>query len=76
MLQSEAEMVVNRKASQYLHKRAVTNGLILRVDTGLANSCLLYIQFNNGRLMSARIRGEDGPHEVFIDAPSDIVEKQ
>ena len=46
--------------------------MIIRVDTGLANSYLLSIEFRYGHLYAARIRGEDGPHESFPDAPADL----
>jgi hypothetical protein len=38
-------------------------------------SCHLIIEFNNNKLYMAKIRGEDGPHEVFKDAPPDILPK-
>jgi hypothetical protein len=38
-------------------------------------SCHLIIEFNNNKLYMAKIRGEDGPHEVFKDAPPDILLK-
>lgn len=39
---------------------------------GFFYSCHLIIEFSDNKLYSAKIRGENGPHDTFKDAPHDI----
>lgn len=39
---------------------------------GFFYSCHLIIEFSDNKLYSAKIRGENGPHDTFKDAPLDI----
>jgi hypothetical protein len=73
MTRDEVQDIVSHHNASFLYKYATADRVILRVDTGLANSYLLSITFRDDRLLSAKIRGEDGPHEIFHDAPPDII---
>lgn len=71
---ADVEAVIKTHMAPFLHRHELEDGILLRADTGLSNAVLLRATFEDGRLVSARIRGEDGPHERFDDAPPDIVE--
>lgn len=50
------------------------NSIMADVSIGLARYCSLSIEFTqDGVLKSSRIRGEDGAHQKFRDAPPDII---
>ena len=72
MSPAQVESVISRHSAPFVHRVIANDMVFLRVDFRAAQSCLLSISFRNGVLASSRIRGEDGPHEVFSDAPPDI----
>ena len=72
MTQEQVNSVIDKYDESYLHRHESQDRIILRVNLGITDSCLLSIRLTKGKLTSARIRGEDGPHETFSDAPPDI----
>ena len=73
MRMQEVFDVVRRHDEPFLHKYLSQDSVTLWVHTSpFADSCSLGLTFEEGTLRSARIRGEDGPHEKFADAPPDI----
>ncbi len=68
----DVEEIVQRHKAPFIHEYRKDDSITLRVDTGFTDSAVLSITFTDGHLTSARIRGEDGPHERFEDAPPDI----
>jgi len=67
----EVEAIIQRHDAPYLNKHADERGISLWVHLGF-KTCGLTISFSNNLLEHASIRGEDGPHDLFKDAPPDI----
>lgn len=72
MPRSQVETVLSRHQAPFLNRSDTPDGIVLRVSLGAAEFGLLSIQFQQGLLSSARIRGEDGPEDRLEDAPPDI----
>ncbi len=72
---TEIDEVIQTHQAPFLHRIDSDQQILLRVDTGAANSVLLTVALSDGNLRSSRIRGEDGPEEIFHDAPPDIATK-
>ena len=67
-----AEAIIAAHTAPFLHRHATEHGEVLRVNLGLARSCLLTLSYSNDKIIGARIRSEDGSESKFSDAPPDI----
>lgn len=75
MSQGEVREIISRYNAPYLRSFVQGEKLILHAKVGLIRSCILTVTFRNGRISSARTRGEDGPLHILRDAPPDLVTK-
>ncbi len=75
MQKSEVLEVINnqRGAHTKISSSDGGNSLKLSAYTGFGSFCRLKITFQNDRLISAKIRGENSPNQRFADAPPDIL---
>ena len=69
---NQINLIISRHNTPFLHRTDVNQDIILRVDLGIFDSCLLSIKMKQNKLVSASIRGEDGPQDYFQDAPQDL----
>lgn len=73
MTRAEVLDVAARHESPGLRRRADgEDRLVLFAPYGLARTCSLELAFRDGRLASARARGEDGPQRTCPGAPPDL----
>jgi hypothetical protein len=69
---AEVEAIIARHQTPFIHIHR-GDGIALSVKLGgLARHCELSFAFEGDKLTTARIRGEDGPHDRFGDAPPDL----
>lgn len=69
---AEVEAIIARHQTPFIHIHR-GEGITLTVKLGgLAQYCELLLAFEEEKLTDARIRGEDGPHDRFRDAPPDL----
>ena len=66
------ETIIAAHAAPFLHRHSSEHSEVLRVDLGIARSCLLTLSYSDDKIIGARIRSEDGPDSKFSDAPPDI----
>jgi len=70
---TEVEAVLSRHHAWHIDRFANSaDRLTLVTSLGGGRSCILTLRFSDERLNSARIRGENGPGDVFPDAPADL----
>lgn len=72
MSRDEVIKLVNRSDTSFLRLHETDDRLVATASTGLGRGCILTMEFQDKKLSSARIRGEDGPTDVLKGAPPDI----
>lgn len=72
MSRQEVEAVIQRHDAPFITTRNSEDGIELLVHLGAVNALYLSITLSNNTLASAKIVGEDGPHDVPADAPLSI----
>lgn len=71
----EVEKVIQENGKSYIKRAAYGQaGIRLAVTVGLAQELYLFLQFNDAKLISAVMHGEDSPTDRFGDQPHDILE--
>jgi hypothetical protein len=81
MSRKEVLSIIEKHYKTYIHKSYMPSEVNDETISlwvyyfAFIKSCHLIIDFNDNKLYMAKIRGEDGPHEVFKDAPPDILLK-
>lgn len=74
MARQEVDAIVARHQDEHLRIRWSPQGDSVTVSTiiGFFQGCDLRVQFQNERLVSATVRGDDTPDQRLPDAPADI----
>lgn len=75
MPRTEVEKFISKNKKPYVRQSAYgTDGIRLSVKVGLAQELYLFLNFRNGRLVSAVMHGEDSPEDRYKDQPKDILD--
>ena len=70
----DVKRVVKENEEPYIQKTVLgRDEVLLKVTLGLAQEFVLCIRFDDGKLISAVMHGEDSPADRFPDQPQDIL---
>lgn len=74
MTVQEVRAVVERHRAEHLRVRwsPAADAVTVSTVTGLFQGCDLWVRFQDDRLISAKVRGDDTPDQRLRDAPPDI----
>ncbi len=72
MPKAEAEDVIHRHQATFINRSDSEGRTFLLVHMGLTDALYLSIDYADGKLVSARLGGEDNPQDVPKDAPANI----
>lgn len=73
MPRPEVEKVIKENEKPFIEQTAYgQDGMRLKVTVGLAQELYLLLRFDQGKLISAVMHGEDGRADRFADQPADI----
>ena len=72
MKKSEVVEIIQTHKTSFIREKSETDRILLSVYLGMADYLTLEINFNEGKLKTAHLYGEDSPTNVPSDAPQNI----
>ena len=64
--------IIDNHSNPFVNKMTSEKEIVLHVSIGFTRYCFLWMEFKDGKLNYAGIRGEIGETDTFEDSPKDI----